>query len=225
MKLSDLQKISLESRAAAYESQLNERASPISLAGCEYLASRLLLHDVWESDPFRFGVVAEPLPGDEQYQGRLCIPYLTLAGVRGLKFRCIEDHDCKESGHAKYIQPFGQEQRIYNALAYFGAHDAVGIAEGELDAVTATIHLGIPTVGIPGATQWDKSGWHWQLVLRDFAQVVIFADGDKAGKEFAQKVANDAGPSSRIAWCPDGEDVNSMVVKGRADELKRKAGI
>jgi hypothetical protein len=224
----------LEEATSTYSVQLNEE-SPISRRGREYLRGRALARtDV--VGPYRLGVVAEPLPGDEQYRGKLVIPCLTLAGVRGLTFRCIEDHKCGDVGHSKYTRPYGQEQRLFNALAYFGGHDTVGVAEGEIDAITATVHLGLPTFGVPGATQWDKHGWYWQLVFRDFAEVIIFADGDKdrvtadgkklnPGRELAAKIANDAGPGSRIVWCDDGEDVNSMVVAGRGDVLRKKAGL
>lgn len=206
-----------------YAGQLNEE-SPTSRLGRDYLRKRALARtDV--VGPFRLGVVADPLPGDDEYAGRLVIPYLTLAGVRGIKYRCIEDHDCKEVGHPKYTQPHGQPQRLFNALAYFGGHDVVGVAEGEIDAITASVYLGLPTFGVPGATQWDKQGFYWELVLRDFATVIVWADGDLPGKQFASKVANSAGPSSRIVFCDDGEDVNSMVVGGNADVLKRKAGL
>ena len=207
----------------AYSAQLNEE-SPTSRLGRDYLRRRCLARtDVVE--PYRLGVVTDPLPGDEEYRGRLVIPYLTLAGVRALKFRCIEAHNCKDEGHPKYTQPHGQPQRLYNAPAYFGGHDRIGFTEGEIDAITATVHLGLPTFGVPGATQWDKNGYFWELIPRDFAEIVVFADGDLPGKQFASKVANSAGPSSRIVFCEDGSDVNDMVCRGLGDELKRKAGL
>ena len=220
--LNDSQKASLATKAQKYHEQLADEGNPTSQVGRDYLGRRLL-GDF--ADKYQLGIVADALPGDEVHVGRLVVPYLTLAGVRAIKYRCIEDHSCKAEGHPKYTQPHGQEQRLYNALAYFGGHDVIGVCEGELDAVTATEHLGVNTFGVPGASQWDKQGWHWQLVLRDFATVIVFADGDKPGRELASKIAADAGPGSRIVYCPDGEDINSMVVANRGDELVRKAGL
>jgi hypothetical protein len=154
----------------------------------------------------------------------------------------MEDHNCKEQGlfHAKYAQPSGQEQRLFNVAAYFSGLNILGVCEGEIDAITATVHLGIPTIGIPGAQQWKANSAYWRLVLRDFETVIIFADGDtdkaraqpdgtvktiNAARDFIKSVANDAGPYARIVHCPDGEDVNSMVVAERGEELKRKAGL
>lgn len=222
VKLSDSLLKSLATRTETYSSQLHA-GNPTAQAGRDYLDERLIGRGI--ADRYQLGIVADPLPGDEAYTGRLVIPYLTLAGVRAIKYRCIEDHSCKELNHPKYTQPSGQEQRLYNVLAYFGNHDTLGVCEGELDAITATEHLGIPTMGVPGSSQWDKQGKFWQLVLRDFATVVVFADGDLPGKQLASKIAADAGPGCRVVHCDDGEDINSMVCKGLADELRRKAGL
>lgn len=214
---------SLESKVAAYAAQLNAD-NPTAHRGREYLRARALARtDV--VGPFRLGVVAEPLPGDEDVLGRLVIPYLTPSGVRGIKYRCLEDHDCKAVDyHAKYDQPKGQEQRLYNVAAYFSGLDYIGVCEGEIDAITATVHLGIPTMAVPGATQWAAKGRFWELTLRDFAVVYAFADGDKAGLELAKAIAADVRGDVQIIKCPPGEDINSMVVSGRADELRRKLG-
>ena len=62
-------------------------------------------------------------------------------------------------------------------------------------------------------------------MLKDFSTIVVFADGDPPGKQLAAVIAADAGPGSRLVICDDGHDINSMVVAGLGDELKRKAGL
>lgn len=217
-----MQKQNLATKTDTYQTQLGSE-DPTSRLGRDYLERRRLGGTI--AAKYRLGIVADPLPGDEQHLGRLVIPYLTLAGVRGLKYRCIQDHDCKEHAHPKYTQPHAQEQRLYNALAYFGGHDTIGVAEGELDAITASEHLEVPTFGIPGASQWKKLGQFWQLVLRDFATVIVFADGDEPGRQLASEIANDAGAGARVVQCDNGLDINSMVVANRGDELIKKAGL
>ena len=71
-RLSESQKKSLRDATLAYQ-----RAFPGSPAE-EYLASRGLGFPSIkeEMDKFMLGYVAEPLPGHEQYQGMLAIPYL-----------------------------------------------------------------------------------------------------------------------------------------------------
>ena len=220
-KLSDLQKQTLTTRADTYHSQLGSD-EPTSRLGREYLERRRLDGC---AENYRLGIVSQPMAGDEEYKGRLVIPYLTRGGVRGLKYRCIADHDCKEHAHPKYTQPHGQEQRLYNAPAYFSGRDIIGVCEGELDAITASEHLEVPTFGIPGASQWRKLGQYWQLVLRDFATVIVFADGDEPGYQLAAEIAGDVGACARLVKCDPGMDINSMVVAQRGDELTRKAGL
>ena len=210
--------------AATYHVQLSDAL--IGRHGVsDYLASRAI--DEGIAERFELGYVADPLPGDEPYRGRLAIPYLTPAGVVAMKYRCIAEHDCKQQGphHAKYAQPTGQAQHLYNVAAYHSGLDAIGVCEGEFDAIAATTHVGIPTMGLPGASQWKANGKYWSLALADFALVVIFADGDEPGRELAKDIAMSVPEKSRIVYCPDSEDVNSMVMNGRIEELKRKAGV
>lgn len=222
--LPDSLKNSLATRATMYNDQLSSGESSIAQAGRDYLESRGL-GDPWIIDKYQLGIVAEPHPGDEQFSGRVALPYQTKDGIRGLKFRCIQPHSCKEVGHGKYTQPSGQAQRLYNALhGYFSGMDVIGLCEGEFDAIAATEAIGVPAMGIPGATQWGKNGFYWQLALRDFSRVVVFADGDVPGMELASAILADV-PHAQLVKCPEGEDVNSMILAGRGDELKRKAGV
>ena len=85
-----------------------------------------------------------------------------------------------------------------------------------MDAISATEHLGIPTLGVPGATGYKSQ---WGSLFKDFTRVLIFADGDQPGKDFAAKVAEVIGWRARIVQCPQSEDVSSICGTGRADEL------
>lgn len=82
-----------------------------------YWTKRLGPHSRDSATYFRVGVVDQPLPGHEQYRGWLCIPYLTRTGPVGLKFRCLNDHDCKSVHKERYLIPAGQQQRLYNPAA------------------------------------------------------------------------------------------------------------
>ena len=57
-----------------------------------YLETRALGPDVVTGS--LLGLVSDPDPAHEQYRGRLSIPYITPAGVVGMRFRCMEKHDC-----------------------------------------------------------------------------------------------------------------------------------
>ena len=162
---------------------------------------------------YELGFVAEPLPGDERFQGMLSIPYLTPAGVQAIKFRSLN------ASGAKYAQSHGQKGRLYNTEAYFTAKNVIGISEGEMDAIAATEHLGIPTLGVPGANAWKDT---WRLLFRDFTTVFVFGDGDAKESEayqFPIALADAIGWRARIVRCPEGEDVSSMAAKERTEEL------
>ncbi|TCO56771.1 Toprim domain-containing protein [Actinocrispum wychmicini] len=184
----------------------------------EHLANRGLLGpSVAElTAKFRLGYVADPLPGHEPYRGMLAIPYLrsTLDGqwsVATMRFRCLRV-GCEHTDHGKYMSLPGDPPRLFNTLAIVGNDDEIGIAEGEIDAITATL-CGIPTIGIPGADAWRP---HFREPLLGYARVWVWHDGDKAGRMFAHKLLAEL-PNATAVGMPDGQDVNSLVVShGRA---------
>lgn len=236
---------SLQQKADAYAVQLDD-SNATGRRGFEYLNERAI-GQRYTLELFGLGVVHDPLPGDEVHRGRLVIPYLTPAGIKAIKYRCMSSHDHKSAAVncPKYSQPDGQEQRLYNVAAYHSGLDVIGVCEGEIDAITASVHLDIPTMSVPGSSQWTAYGKYWEIDLQDFSTVIIFADGDKpkcmctprcepretcrnkrrVGTELAKQIAATVGWRGRIVQCPEGEDVNSMVVAGRGDELRQKAGL
>jgi hypothetical protein len=159
---------------------------------------------------YQLGYVSRPLPGDERFEGMLTIPYLTPAGARALKFRSL-----MQAG-AKYAKHGGEKNRLYNSPAYWDAGNVIGLSEGEMDAIAATEHLSIPTLGVPGVEGFKKP---WRQVFMDFSLVYVFADGDKPGRDFAAEMVDVIGDRARIVQCPDFEDVSSMVAAGREAEL------
>lgn len=175
---------------------------------------------------YHLGYVARTPKGDERFQGTLSIPYVTRAGVVAIKYRCILP-DCDHRKHGgKYMQHVGQKSRLYNARAFFDAGETIGMAEGEVDAIAATEHIGIPTVGMPGAEQWTGHSTIWKIALKDYDMVVFFADGDEAGLKCGKLVTEDIGPKhARLVRCDPEEDVASSVVKGKVDDLRERAGL
>ena len=179
----------------------------------EFLESRGLGSlDVKETvSKFRLGYVDGSESQHERYPGRLAIPYLRWShefgwSVATIRFRCVEDHNCKADGHPKYMSTPGDPPRLFNTSALLQNLDVIGITEGELDAVTATT-CGIPSVGVAGAANWKK---HFVEPFHGYREVIVFADGDKGGTEFAKNVAETL-PNARVIQSPDGHDVNSLV--------------
>ena len=205
MKQGQLQKELLGRAASKY-------AGSISLAA-DYLASRGITKEV--ALQARLGVVEEPEPGHEAYQGRLSIPYITKTGVVDLRFRSLNP-----AVEPKYMGMTGAETKMYNVLDIERAGDWIGVCEGELDTLTLSLLVGIPCIGVPGANSWKK---HYTRLLADFERVFVFADGDQPGKEFASSLAREL-PVTTISM-DDGEDVNSSFVKYGADYIRKKMGL
>lgn len=198
----------LEKAAGAYSEQLLALRPGSDNGAIAYLRDHAI--DFGIASQYKLGYVAQPLPGDERFTGRLAIPYLTPNGCVSMKFRSLS------AVGAKYSKHNGDKNRLYNATAYFNAGTTLGISEGEMDAICATEHLHIPTLGVPGAEGWKAE---WRSLLKDFTLVYVFGDGDQAGRDFAAEMSDIIGWRARIVQCPNDEDVSSMCAQGRAAEL------
>lgn len=184
-------------------------AAKINLAE-EYLASRQLSVD--EASIFHLGVVDEPLPGHEPYKGRLAIPYITPSGVVDIRFRSMHGED------PKYMGLVGAKTTMFNTQACFVADKYICVTEGEFDCIMMSVKTQHPTIGIPGANNWKP---HYAKILDDFDVVIVLADGDSAGLEFGKKISRELGNVNIISM-PDGEDVNSMMIKQGSEWLDER---
>jgi DNA primase len=167
----------------------------------EYLSQRgLTLED---AQAFWMGVVEEPLPGHEQFVGRLAIPYLTPTGVVDLRFRSLRNEE------PKYLGLPGAETTMFNVAALFAAKSYICVCEGEMDTIIMSTKTAHPTVGVPGAQAWKP---HYTRLLEDFEHVIVLADGDAAGSAFAQKILRELS-AVKIVSMPEDNDVNSTYLK------------
>lgn len=202
---SKLRRESLDSAASHY-------AQYIGMAE-EYLQRRGL--SLEDGQKAQLGLVVEPLPGHDAYVGRLAIPYVTPAGVKDIRFRAVGPQE------PKYMGLPGNETRMYNVKAILEADSYIAVCEGEIDTITLHHKVGIPAVGIPGVNNWKP---HYRKLLQDFETILIFADGDQPGQDFARKVSREIS-GVVIVNMPEGEDVNSMYMLNGEQWLKEKAGI
>jgi DNA primase len=184
-------------------------AAKIELAE-EYLLSRQL--SVEEAKVFHLGVVDDPLPGHEAYTGRLAIPYITPSGVVDIRFRGIHNED------PKYMGLVGAKTTMFNTQACFVADKYICVTEGEFDCIMMTVKTLHPTIGIPGANNWKP---HYAKILDDFDTVIVLADGDAAGLEFGKKISRELGNVNIISM-PEGEDVNSIMIKKGSDWIDER---
>lgn len=217
-----MQRLSASRRAFLQRATSNYHASLPGSPAAELLEARGLAGP--EVGPYRLGYVADPLSGHEAYRGRLAIPYLRRFrdewSVVTMRFRCSRI-GCPCEDHAKYLSTPGDDIWIYNTPVLLKETPTIGITEGELDAVSASIS-GVPSVGIPGATSWQP---YFAGLFAGYDTVHILADGDSAGMQFATTVARDLG-NSKIIQSADGQDVNSeMVRNGREYVLQKVRGL
>jgi DNA primase len=170
-------------------------------------------------NPWMLGLVAQPDPEHEGFAGRLAIPYTTPRGPGpvGMKFRCLRHTDCKAVDCPKYLAHTGMGQRLYNVGAFQVESDTIGITEGEFDAIVAS-EAGIPSVAVPGV-----KGWHdaWQFCFEGYSRVLVFGDGDDAGRPFAEKICALV-QNAQVVHFPDGHDVTSFVIEHGADALRER---
>jgi len=203
--LSAAQRKFFEQAATQYQSDL-----AADTAAQAYLMTRGL--GPGEAATFRLGVEQRPLPGHEQYRGRLALPYLTPAGVVNLRFRCAEAHECE--GHPKYLSAEGAGTNLFNVLDLKRDSPFICVTEGEIDAMSLSL-AGLPAVGVPGVDTWQK---HFSRCLEDFEVIYAFGDGDKAGGKFSNFLARET--RARPIRMPNGKDCNDIFREQGAAGLR-----
>lgn len=206
-KLSVSQKKYLEKAADAYHAQIDPRAAT-------YMVGRGITKEI--ADMYHLGNVVEPLVGDDEYIGRLSIPYLTPSGVVDIRYRATGPDQSP-----KYLSRVGSHARLYNVQALLRKSDTVCICEGEIDAITMDGMVEIPAVGVPGANNWRD---HFRLLFEDYSHVFILCDGDQAGKEFGKKVAGEI-DGATVIHLPDGTDVNDIYMQEGSDGIRKRLGV
>lgn len=211
-KLSASRRIFLQRAASSYHESIKD--SPAA----ELLADRGLY--VPETKSFGLGYVADPLSGHEPYRGRLAIPYYRDGPngpfVVSMRFRCSVK-GCRCPDHPKYLSTPGDDVWLFNTPVLLEDTASVAICEGELDAISASV-CGVPAVGLPGAESWQP---YFASLFAGYESVFILADGDAAGKKFANTVAKTL-TNSKIIPCGDGDDVNSEMIKFGREHIAKK---
>ena len=194
------QKRSLTESAQKYHKALTPQAA-------SYLAARGITKQV--AATFLLGSVVEPSAGHEHAIGRLSIPYITPAGVVGIKFRSIGD------GTPKYLWPTGQKIGLFNVSDLHRYSDTIAICEGEVDTIIVSSFCGIPAVGVAGVSQWKP--WFPKL-FEPYKRILIMADNDikedgrNPGQELAGRIKEDLNTATVIHLEPN-LDVNDTYLK------------
>lgn len=211
MKLSDKARQTMEQATQQYQNDI-----PLIK---DYLLGRGI--DGKTAQAARLGYVRRPIIGHESYQGRLAIPYITPSGVTDIRFRCLENHDCKTLDHPKYLSQPGHDTKLYGTTSIMTAGNAIAIAEGELDALILRYRCGIPAVGVAGVQTWKS---FYPRIFADFDTIYLFADADQAGREFAKKLLRELSDVTDI-HLPLGYDVTDYFIEEGAEGIRSLAGL
>ena len=128
----------------------------------------------------------------------------------------------------KYLSPYDHRpDEPYCAWQVESAHMSskmLGITEGEINALSLHM-MGLPAIATAGAQGW-RSAWASRLIGLD--RVLLFADGDKAGQEWAQRITDDlaalVGYYEAQQLCvhvrlPHKQDVNDLLQSGALRQL------
>lgn len=216
-----MERQSLEQKKFLMEASKRYNASLLGSPGADHLAKRGLQdEEFWQVvQTFKLGYVDDPLPGHQKYRGMLAIPYLKWAPGTGWSVVSIRFRNLRDNG-PKYMTVAGDRPRLFNTLEITRNDDWIAITEGELDAVMATA-CGVPAVAVPGANAWQP---HFRMPFLGYEAVYILADGDKAGEEFGDTVKKTL-PNGKVIPMEDGEDVNSVVLKGGRQALIERIGL
>jgi DNA primase len=204
-RLSKSQRELLAKATENYERNLDEVAP--------YLESRGITKET--ALMFRLGFVKNPETGHEPYLGKLAIPYLTPSGVIDIRFRSLN----ADSG-PKYLSRPGASTHIFNVAALNSESDVLVICEGEIDTMIAT-QVGFAAVGLPGANNWKP---FYSRVLADWEKIMLFCDGDNAGKEMAKTITRELDNVFPI-FMPENCDVNDVYLAEGAEGLHKRAGV
>lgn len=205
MRLSKSQKELLEKATENYHASLSEVLP--------YLANRGITEETART--FRLGYVANPEPGHEPYIGKLAIPYITPTGVIDIRFRSVN----ADTG-PKYLTRPGATSHIFNVNALTSESNMLVICEGEIDTMIAT-QVGFAAVGLPGANNWKP---FYARVLADWEKIMLFCDGDNAGKEMAKTITRELDNVFPV-FMPDNQDVNDVFLAEGAEGLRKRAGV
>jgi DNA primase len=197
---------SLEQATRTYHAQLG--------AAKDYLRARGITKAT--ADMYRLGVVANPMIGDEQYVGRIAIPYLTPTGVVDIRYRTISNDDSP-----KYLSRPGANDTMFGVNAFAVDSDYIAICEGEFDTMIVNGEVGIPAVGLSGANKWKN--WY-SRAFQDYRKVFVLTDGDQAGSDMGKRIAQSIDVAVVVSM-PEGMDVTDVFSAEGADGIRRRVGL
>lgn len=146
--------------------------------------------------------------GKDFFKGRITIPYVEYGTVLSIRGR---DYNGMSGGKAKYLGLPGAVARLYGVDQARDVDTAI-ISAGEFDQMILSQN-GYVAIGVPGERIWREE---WDDFVNDIRRVYIAFDGDKAGREGAEKLSAHIGPKSRVVNLPDNTDISEYFISDGA---------
>jgi DNA primase len=148
------------------------------------------------------------------YKGRLVIPLIAPQGLVGYAARSLDESE------PKYLFPsrdkgFYKSHLVYHLAKVMGQR-AVVVVEGFFDCMKVT-QAGFPCVSLMGC---DISQYQAELLCAHFTHLVLFLDGDAAGRQGTDRALVAIGRRGRYVRAvllPDGCQPDQLA----EDEIKR----
>lgn len=164
---------------------------------------------------YQLGYVGEPLEGHEIFQGHISIPYIAPAGVVAMRFRTLGEGP-------KYNQEHGTLSPLFNVRDLHRPDPHIAICEGEFDTMVMSGLCGVPAVGVPGVSHWEKNVDVWRRLFEDYERVYVVMDPDKAGQAAAKLIMRVVQDPMNIILPAD---VNDTYLTFGSEFIRNKMGL
>jgi KaiC/GvpD/RAD55 family RecA-like ATPase len=168
------------------------------MGALEYLRGRGFKDETIQH--FRLGVVRAGR------NPRLIIPHFQQSQIGLIMYRSMPPEE------KVFIRETDMESIMFNQDALHESGDTIIVCEAQLDAMSVwqAGHENVVSVSTGAGTEFSND---YIDLLSGFKKIVMVYDGDDAGREGAKTIRNRLGADRVwIAECPEGEDVNSILV-------------
>lgn len=157
---------------------------------------------------FNTGLIYEN--GQNYFEGFITFPHILYGRVV-----YISGRGYPEKKHRKLEKDRVPLTHLYNEQAL--SQKEVVIAEGEIDTLTLLQH-GFNACGVLGANSFKDE---WIDKFNNCETVYLSFDADESGEKGNLRMARLLGPTARLVFLPEGEDVNDFFKHASKEDYKK----
>lgn len=154
--------------------------------------------------------------GGDILTNHIVIPYFVAGNAITFRGRALSP-----DAPTKYVTLKGHKAYLYNSDTVWEKKNELAITEGEFDAIMLQ-QLGIPAVGVPGASSWQDN-WDTYVEPAMVSRLYVCMDNDDVGKKSASKLAARFNGRAKVIELPIlNGDINEWILKGGTLEQFRE---